>query len=87
MVATERISTPGEILKEEFLEPMGISCCHPAEAIGKPESVIAEIVDGSCSITVEMAHLLSHVLGTTPEFWMNLESTYQIKTTSMPNQS
>lgn len=84
MVATERISTPGEILKKEFLDPMGISRYRLAEAIGKPESEISEIVDGSCSITVEMAHLLSHALGTSPEFWMNLESTYQMKASGLP---
>ena len=87
MVAAERISTPGEMLKEKFLEPMGISCYRLAEAIGKPESAISEIVDGSCSITVEMAHLLSHAFGTSPEFWMSLESTYQIKTSGLPNLS
>lgn len=80
MITIEYISTPGEILKEEFLEPMGISQYRLAKAIGKPESAISEIVNGKRSITVEMAWLLSRALGTTPEFWMNLESTYQIKT-------
>lgn len=80
MIAAEQISSPGEILKEEFLEPMGFSQYRLAKAIGKPESVISEIVNGKRSITVEMAWLLAHALGTTPEFWMNLESTYQIKT-------
>lgn len=80
MIAAEQKSSPGEILKEEFLEPMGISQYRLAKAIGKPESAISEIVNGKRSITVEMAWLLSRALGTTPEFWMNLESTYQIKT-------
>ena len=80
MIAAEHISSPGEILKEEFLEPMGISQYRLAKAIGKPESAISEIVNGKRSITVEMAWLLSRALGTTPELWMNLESTYQIKT-------
>lgn len=85
MVATERISTPGEILKEEFLDPMGISCYRLAKTIGKPESAISEIMNGKRSITVEMAWLLSRALGTTPEFWMNLESTYQMKTSGLPS--
>lgn len=79
MIAAEQISSPGEILKEEFLEPMGISQYRLAKAIGKPESAISEIVNGKRSITVEMAWLLSRALGTTPEFWMNLESTYRTK--------
>ena len=57
------ISTPGEILLEEFLQPLGIS----------------DIVHGRRAISVEMAWLLSRALGTTPEFWLNLETTYQIK--------
>ena len=74
------ISTPGEILVEEFLEPMGISQHRLAKAIHKPQSAISDIVHGRRSITTEMAWLLSQALGTTPEFWLNLEMTYQIKT-------
>lgn len=87
MTIADCISTPGEILKEEFLEPLGISQYRLARAIGKPESVISEIVNGRRSICVEMAWLLSRALGTTPEFWMNLETTYELKTldtSSMP---
>ncbi|MCL2807346.1 MAG: HigA family addiction module antitoxin [Coriobacteriia bacterium] len=74
------ISTPGEILKEEFLSPLGISQYKLAKAIGKPQSAVSEIVRGQRSITAEMAILLSEALGTTPQFWMNLEANYQIKT-------
>jgi len=74
------ISTPGEILKEEFLDPLGISQYKIAKAIGKPQSAISEIIRGRRSITPEMAILLGEALGTTPQFWMNLETNYQIKT-------
>jgi antitoxin HigA-1 len=74
------VSTPGEILKEEFLEPMGISQYRLAKAIGKPESAVSEIVNGKRAISVEMAWLLGKALGTSMEFWMNLELTYQAKT-------
>lgn len=80
MITTDYISTPGEILKEEFLDPMGVSQYRLAKAIGKPESAISDIVRGKRAITVEMAWLLSRALGTTPDFWLNLEVTYQIKT-------
>ena len=73
------ISTPGEILKEEFLEPLGISQYKLAKAIGKPQSAISEIVNGQRSITPEMAILIGRALGTTPEFWLKLEATYQLK--------
>lgn len=88
MITTDYISTPGEILKEEFLVPLGISQYRLAKAIGKPESAISAIVNGHRSISVEMAWLLSRALGTTPEFWLNLEATYQLKTfdvSTMPN--
>ena len=74
------ISTPGEILREEFLEPMGISQYKLAKAIRKPQSAISEIIHGNRSISTEMAWSLSRALGTTPEFWLDLEMTYQMKT-------
>lgn len=73
------ISTPGEILLEEFLEPMGISQYKLAKAIGKPQSAISDIVHGRRAITPEMALLLGRALGTTPCFWIDLEMTYQLK--------
>lgn len=80
MIITDYISTPGEILKEEFLIPLGISQYRLAKTIGKPESAVSAIVNGHRAISVEMAWLLSRALGTTPDFWLNLESTYQLKT-------
>ena len=74
------ISTPGEILLEEFLVPLGISQYRLAQAIHKPQSAISDIVHGRRAISTEMAWLLSKALGTTPEFWLNLEKTYQLKT-------
>ena len=74
------ISTPGEILKEEFLDPLGISQYKLAKAICKPQSAISEIVHGKRAISTEMAVLLGKALGTSPEFWMRLEATYQLKT-------
>lgn len=74
------MSTPGEILKEEFLGPLGISQYRLAKVIGKSESAVSEIVNGKRAITVEMAWLLAEALGTTPEFWMKLQTTYDLKT-------
>lgn len=74
------VSSPGEILLEEFLEPLGISQYRLAKAIGKPQSAISEIVHGQRAITAEMAWLLGEALGTTAQFWLNLEATYRLKT-------
>ena len=74
------ISTPGEILLEEFLEPMGITQYQLAKAIGKPQSAISDIVHGRRSITAEMAWLFGKALGTSAQFWLNLQTTYDLKT-------
>lgn len=74
------VSSPGQILREEFLEPLGISQYRLAKAIGKPQSAVSDIVNGRRAITPEMAWLLGQALGTTPDFWLNLQTTYQIKT-------
>lgn len=79
-VAHDFASTPGEILVEEFLEPRGISQYRLAKAIHRPQSAISDIVHGRRAITVEMAYLLGKALGTSPQFWLNLEMTYQLKT-------
>ena len=69
------VSSPGQILREEFLEPLGISQYRLAKAIGKPQSAVSDIVNGRRAITPEMAWLLGQALGTTPDFWLNLQTT------------
>lgn len=59
---------PGEILKEEFLVPFGLSANRLAKAIGVPTNRITEIVNGTRGITGETAVLLGHAFGTTPGF-------------------
>lgn len=77
---SDYISTPGEILREEFLRPLGVSQYRLAKAIGKSQSAVSDIVNGRRSITAEMAWLLGSALGTTPQFWLNLQTTYDLKT-------
>ena len=69
---------PGEVLKEEFLVPLGLSSNRLAKAIGVPTNRITEIVNGTRGITGETAVLLGHAFGTTPEFWLNLQSRYEL---------
>ena len=85
LTTTDIISTPGEILKEEFLEPLGISQYKLAQAIGKPQSAVSDIIHGRRSITPEMARLLGEALGTSTEFWLTLQATYQAKTVDLEN--
>ena len=73
------LSSPGEILKEEFLDPLGISQYRLAKAIGKPQSAVSDIVRGKRAITPDMAYLIGTALGTSPDFWLQLQTTYQLK--------
>lgn len=77
---TDYYSTPGEILSEEFLEPLNISRYRLAKAINVSETAIGEIVNGKRRITTSMAYRLGKALGTTPDFWANLQSDYDLLT-------
>jgi addiction module HigA family antidote len=79
LIPENRIPThPGEMLFEEFLNPMGMTQVALAEHIGVPIQRVNEIVRGKRGISAETAWLLSGALGTTPEFWMNLQSGYDL---------
>ena len=70
---------PGEILLEEFLEPMGISQYRLANDISVPPRRINEIVLGKRSITPDTALRLSRYFGLSERFWMNLQTRYDIE--------
>ena len=79
MLPENRVTThPGEILKEEFLDPAGITQVAFAQHIGVPLQRINEIVRGKRGVTPETAWLFSQALGTTPQFWMNLQNAYDL---------
>jgi antitoxin HigA-1 len=70
---------PGEILKEEFLEPMAISMNRLAIGIGVPVTRIGEIVHGRRSITADTALRLARYFGVSPQFWMHLQGAYDLE--------
>jgi addiction module HigA family antidote len=79
MLPENRVTThPGEILKEEFLAPLGITQVAFAQHIGVPLQRVNEIVRGKRGITPQTAWLFSKALGTTPQFWMNLQNAYDL---------
>ena len=81
MVPRNRNAThPGEILLHEFLNPMGLSQLKLAEILGISVQRINEIVKGKRGITPETAWLFSAFFKVSPEFWMNLQSTYDLST-------
>lgn len=71
--------TPGEILLKEFMEPLGISQNKLARDIDVPVTRISDIVHGRRSITTDTALRLGVYFGTTPEFWINLQTRYHLK--------
>ncbi len=70
---------PGEILKEEFMEPMGLSANKLAAALGVPANRISHIINGQRNITADTALRLAGAFGTTPEFWTNLQNHYNLE--------
>lgn len=79
MIPENRVPThPGEILLEEFLIPYGLTQVAFAKHIQVPVQRINEIVRGKRGITPGTAWLFAQAFGTTPEFWANLQSTYDL---------
>ena len=79
MLPNNRVPThPGEILREEFLTPLGLSQVSFAAHIGVPVQRVNEIVRGKRGITPDTAWLFAEALGTSPEFWLNLQTNYDL---------
>ena len=70
---------PGEILLEEFLQPLGVSQYRLAKAVGVPARRINEIVHGQRRITADTALRLSRYFGTSERFWLNLQARYDLE--------
>ncbi len=69
---------PGEILREEFIVPLGLNPNRLALHLRVPPPTIYEIVNEERGISPEMALRLARYFGTTPEFWMNLQAHYDL---------
>ena len=79
MLPENRIPThPGEILQEQFLEPLGLTQVALAEHLGVPVQRINEIVRGKRGVTPETAWLLSQAFDTTPQFWISLQANHDL---------
>jgi addiction module HigA family antidote len=69
---------PGEVLLEEFLEPLGISQYRLAKDISVPPRRINEIVHGNRAVTADTALRLARYFGTSDRFWLNLQASYDL---------
>jgi antitoxin HigA-1 len=82
MMATSKLAPvhPGEVLIEEFLEPMQLSQYRLAKDISVPPRRINEIVHGKRAVTADTALRLGRYFDTTPRFWLNLQAQYDLDT-------
>ena len=72
---------PGVILKEEFLDPLGLSAYALAQAIGVPRNRITGIIRGERAISADTALRLARFFAMSPEFWLGLQMDYDLETT------
>lgn len=70
---------PGEILREEFMRPLGLNPHKLSLALRVSAPAVYEIVAGERAISTEMALRLAQYFGTTPEFWLNLQTRYDLQ--------
>jgi antitoxin HigA-1 len=70
---------PGEVLREEFLGPLGMSAYALAKALHVPVNRVTAILAGERAISADTALRLARFFGTTPEFWINLQCAYDLE--------
>jgi len=71
--------TPGDVLRLDFMEPLKLSARAVARDMGATPGRVTEIVNGKRAITAETAILVGRGFGTTPRFWMNLQTAYDLE--------
>ena len=70
---------PGEVLREEFLEPLGLTAYALAQALRVPPPRVNEIVRERRGVSPDTALRLARHFGTTPQFWLNLQASFDLK--------
>jgi antitoxin HigA-1 len=70
---------PGEVLREDVLEPLGMSANALAKALHVPANRVTAILNETRAVTADTALRLARYLGTTPEFWLELQAAYELR--------
>ncbi len=87
MIPENRIPThPGVVLEEEFLAPLSLTQVALAKHLGIPTQRINELIRGKRGVTPDTAWLLAGAFGTTPQFWLNLQTNYDLAV-NRPNRA
>lgn len=71
---------PGEVLLEDFLKPLGLSVNALSEALHVPYALLRDVVDGKCGVSADTALRLERYFGGEAQFWLNLQSAYDLRT-------
>jgi antitoxin HigA-1 len=69
---------PGEILRELYIEPLGLSITDAADGLGVSRNTLSELLNGTRGVSPEMALRLSIAFDTTPDSWMEMQSQYEL---------
>lgn len=69
---------PGEVLKELYLDPLEMGTIAFAQRVGVPKGQIERLIKGTTGITAETAHRVARLFNTTPAYWVNLQTNYDI---------
>ena len=69
---------PGEIVREECLDPLGLTVTRAAEGLGVTRQALSDLVNGHAGVSVEMALRLSKAFGSTPETWLGIQMAYDL---------
>ena len=69
---------PGEILRDLYLKPLGVSITAAADALGVTRKHVSEIVNGHAPVSADMAIRLAGALGTEPKIWVNMQAQYDL---------
>ena len=70
---------PGKVIKGTYLAPLDLTVTDAADALGVTRKTFSELVNGHSGVSTHMALRLSRAFGTTPEFWLNLQQTYDLE--------
>ncbi len=69
---------PGEIVKHECLEPLGLTVTRAAQGLGVTRQALSDLVNGKAGVSVEMSIRLSRAFGSTPETWLGMQTAYDL---------
>lgn len=70
---------PGEVLREEFLQPLGLSAYRLAKELGVPQTRVSAILNERRGVSADTAARLARYFRTTPQFWLNLQADYDLE--------